>query len=82
MQLWFDNKSVINIANNPVQHDHTKHIEIDRFFIKEHLNSKTLVLEYIRSGEQLADVLTKGLGVREHENFCNKIGMIDIYRPS
>jgi hypothetical protein len=31
-RLYCDNKSAINIANNPVQHDRTKHVEIDRFF--------------------------------------------------
>ncbi|PON32618.1 hypothetical protein PanWU01x14_359870 [Parasponia andersonii] len=29
MNLYCDNKSVINIAHNPVQHDKTKHIKID-----------------------------------------------------
>jgi hypothetical protein len=38
MKLWYDNKSVINVANNPVQYDRTKHVEIDRFFIKEKRN--------------------------------------------
>ena len=39
LQMWCDNKSAINIANKPVQHDRTKHVEIDRFFIKDQLNS-------------------------------------------
>ena len=38
-QLWCGNKSTINIANNSIQHDRTKHIEIDKFFIKEKLNN-------------------------------------------
>jgi hypothetical protein len=37
--LYCDNKTAINIANNPVQHDRTKHVEIDRHFIKEKLDS-------------------------------------------
>ena len=63
--LHCDNKSAINIANNPVQHDRTKHVEIDRFFIKEKLDGRILKLEYIKSGEQLADCFTKGLGPSE-----------------
>jgi len=38
MKLYCDNKSVISIAHNPIQHDRTKHIEVDRHFIKEKLD--------------------------------------------
>ena len=37
MRLYCDNKAAINIAHNLVQHDRTKHVEIDRHFIKERL---------------------------------------------
>lgn len=39
MQLYCDNKSAISIVYNSVQHDRKKHIEIDKHFIKEKLNS-------------------------------------------
>ena len=29
MKLYCDNKSTISIAHNPVQHDRTKHVEVD-----------------------------------------------------
>ena len=64
MKLWCDNKSAINIANNPVQHDRTKHVEIDRFFIRERIDDGTLSLGFITSEEQIADCLTKGLSVK------------------
>jgi hypothetical protein len=35
IKLYCDNKAVISIAQNPVQHDRTKHVEIDRHFIKK-----------------------------------------------
>jgi hypothetical protein len=34
MKLWRDNKSANNIANNPVQRDRTKYIEIIDFLLK------------------------------------------------
>jgi hypothetical protein len=80
LNLWCDNKSAINIANNPVQHDRTKHVEIDRFFIKERLDEGTLKLSHVTSREQIADC--KGLGSKECSLACNKMGMIDIYCPS
>ena len=34
MNLYCDNRAAIQIAQNPVQYDWTKHVEIDRHFIK------------------------------------------------
>jgi hypothetical protein len=65
MRLHCDNIAAINIANNLVQFDRTKHVEIDRFFIKEKLDSGVLKLEYVKSHSQLADCFKKGLGPRE-----------------
>jgi hypothetical protein len=36
MKLWCNSKSTINIVNNPIQHDRTKHVKINRFFIKKY----------------------------------------------
>ena len=38
MMLYCDNNAAIAIANDPVQYDKTKHVEVDRHFIKDHLN--------------------------------------------
>lgn len=38
MNLYCDNKTTIAIAQNLVQYDHTKHVEIDRHFIKDKLD--------------------------------------------
>ena len=35
IKIYCDNKAANNIAHNPIQHDCTKRIEVDKHFIKE-----------------------------------------------
>ena len=58
-KLYGDNKSAINIAHNPIQHDRTKHIEVDRHFINEKLEEGVVCMSYVPSEHQLANILTK-----------------------
>ena len=60
MKLFFDNKATTSIAINPVQHDKTKHVEIDRHFIKEKLHDDSICIPYIPSSQQIIDILIKG----------------------
>lgn len=60
MKLYCDNKSAISIAHNLIQHDPTKHIDIDRHFIKEKLKSSLVTIPYVSSSNKLVDVLTEG----------------------
>ncbi|RVW26217.1 Retrovirus-related Pol polyprotein from transposon RE1 [Vitis vinifera] len=82
IRLFCDNKATCNIAHNPVQHDRTKHVEVDRFFIKEKLDDKIVELSKIRSEDQLADILTKAVSSQVFSKFLNKLGMCDIYAPT
>jgi len=79
MILYCDNKSTITIAHNPVQHERTKHIEIDRHFIKEKLDSGLITTSYVSSGLQIAYVFTKGLPTEQFHDLTSKLGMIDIH---
>ena len=82
MQLNCDNKAAIDIAHNPVQHDRTKHVEVDRHFIKEKLEAKIIKVSFVKSEDQLADVLTKTVTGRVFHNLLSKLGIDDIYAPT
>lgn len=49
MKLYCDNKASCDTAHNPVQHDRTKHVEVDRHFIKEKLEEKLIEVPHVRS---------------------------------
>lgn len=41
LKLYYDSKTAIIVAHNPIQHDRTKHIEINQHFIKENFEAET-----------------------------------------
>jgi hypothetical protein len=59
--LWCDNVSALALASNPVFHARTKHIEVDYHFIREKVLNRDILIKFISTGDQLADVFTKGL---------------------
>ena len=48
MNLFYYNKAAIDISHNPIQHDHTKHIEVDRHFIKQNLDEKIIRFPFVK----------------------------------
>ena len=65
--LLCDNESAVKIANNPVQHSRTKHIDIRHHFLRDHVARNDILLCGVRSEDQLADIFTKPL---DESTFC------------
>ncbi|GJT57139.1 hypothetical protein Tco_0992193 [Tanacetum coccineum] len=75
IHMYYDNKSVIALCCNNVQHSRAKHIDIRYHFIKEQVENGIVELYFVRTKYQLADIFTKPLP-RERFNFLiDKLGM-------
>lgn len=82
MKVFCDNKVAISVAHNPIFHDRTKHVEVDKHFIKEKLDNGLICMPYIPTIEQIANILTKGLQKKQFENLINKLTMEDVFKPN
>lgn len=82
LKIYCDNKAAISISHNPVHHDRTKHVEVDRHFIKEKIENGILCIIYVSTGDQVADALTKALARKMFGRQIDKLGMFNLGNPT
>jgi len=59
--IFCDNTAAIHLANNDSNHNKTKHIDIRHHYIRDEVKSNKIVITYLKSADQQADIFTKGL---------------------
>lgn len=73
--LYIDNQSAIRLVKNPEFHKRTKHIDIRYHFIREKVTEGKLVVEYVPTELQRADILTKALPTDRFKRLCTIINV-------
>jgi hypothetical protein len=76
-----DNQSYINMIENPIFHDRSKHIEIRYHYICDMVQRGDIKLQYISMDEQVVDVMTKPISCVKFEHFRDKLGIVREYLP-
>ena len=59
--VYCDNISVVYLSTNAVQHQRTKHVEIDLHFVRERVAFGDVRVLHVPTSSQYADIFTKGL---------------------
>jgi hypothetical protein len=72
-----DNQSCIKLSINHVFHDRSKHIDIRYHHIRDCVQRKIMLLQYIPTKDQDAHILTKALTRSKFEYHRDRIGVKD-----
>jgi hypothetical protein len=75
--LLCDNESAIRMAENPVEHNRTKHIDIRYHFLRDHQQSGDIEIAYVNTKDQLADTFTKPLDEKTFSKLRNELNILD-----
>nr|GEZ14121.1 ribonuclease H-like domain-containing protein [Tanacetum cinerariifolium] len=73
--VYCDNVSAVYLSANPVQHQRTKHIEIDIRFVRDMVQTGHIRVLHVPSRYQYADIFTKGLPTALFEDFCSSLSV-------
>ncbi|GJV34326.1 ribonuclease H-like domain-containing protein [Tanacetum coccineum] len=73
--VYCDNVSAVYLSSNPVQHQRTKHIEIDIHFVRDLVATGQVRVLHVPSRFQYADIFTKGLPSTLFDEFRDSLSV-------
>jgi hypothetical protein len=59
--IYCNDQSYVKLSEKPMFHDRSKHIEIKHYILRDKVQKREVVLQYISTDEQIADILVKPL---------------------
>lgn len=71
VNIFVDNQGAIALAKNPIHHQRSKHIDIKYHFIRGEIENKNIILNYIPTEENIADIFTKPISKFKLNKFLN-----------
>ena len=75
--IYCDNQICIKLSENQVFRDRSKHIDIQYHHLRDCVARMIMLLQYISTEEQDADILTKALSKCKFEFHRDRIGVAD-----
>ena len=75
VKLSCGNQLVIRLAENPMFHARTKHVEVHYHFVRKKVLRGEIRLEQVKTDDQVAEIFTNGLGGPKFEKFRKQLGI-------
>jgi hypothetical protein len=76
--LLCDNESAIRLADNPVEHSRTKHIDIRHHFRRDHQQKGDIDVYHISTENELADIFTNPLDEKRFCRLRSELNVLDL----
>jgi hypothetical protein len=76
--VHMDNQAAIAMVENPVVSVKSKHVDIHLHAVRDYVARGLMSVQYIRTEEMAADMLTKVLNPPQHSMCCEAMGMIGL----
>lgn len=73
--VFADNQSAIKVCKNPEFHKRLKHVDIRFHFVRDKIKQNVVMLKYISTTEQQADMFTKPLGFPQFKKLRDMLGL-------
>jgi hypothetical protein len=76
--LHMDNQAAIAMTENPVVSTKCKHVDVHLHAVRDYVAQGLLAVQYTRTEEMAADMLTKVVSPHQHMMCCGAVGMVGL----
>jgi hypothetical protein len=73
--IYYDNVSAVYLSTNPIQHQRTKHVEIDLHFVHDRVAIGEVRVLHVPTTSQFVDIFTKGLPSSSFAEFRSSLNI-------
>jgi hypothetical protein len=80
IQIYCDNAQTVGLVNKDITRLQTRlrHVDIHNHWLRQEAQNKRICVDYVPSGDMLADGLTKPIINTSFDKFIQQLGLIDI----
>ncbi|UYV83888.1 hypothetical protein LAZ67_X000522, partial [Cordylochernes scorpioides] len=75
LTIYCDNRSAIDFSKNNIENNRSKHISVQFHYTRDKINSGDIVVQFVNTKENMADIQTKTLKKLMHRDACFQMNL-------